>query len=92
MSEPLSVEELKQHLDILRTDQDAMLASMIQAGREWVEKYTGLLFADLEQTPASFNAAIVVHAGSYYESRSITPEAEAACEALCRPYRVNLVV
>lgn len=42
MAEPLSLAELKQRADIVRDDIDAVLESLITAGREWVESYTGL--------------------------------------------------
>jgi uncharacterized phiE125 gp8 family phage protein len=41
--EPVTLIEIKRHLDIVRNDQDDMLLGMIVAAREWVENYTGLI-------------------------------------------------
>lgn len=40
--EPITLAELKQRADIVRDDIDGVLSSLITAGREWVENYTGL--------------------------------------------------
>jgi uncharacterized phiE125 gp8 family phage protein len=52
MAEPITLAEAKQHLDILRDDQDAMIAGMIIAAREWVENYTELSLDGDEVTQA----------------------------------------
>lgn len=45
--EPLTLAELKQRADIVRDDIDGVLTSLITAGREWIETYTGLtVYAD----------------------------------------------
>jgi len=38
-SEPVTLQEIKDHLRILGTDEDALLTAMIQAAREYCEKY-----------------------------------------------------
>jgi hypothetical protein len=43
MVEPVSLEDIRQHLVIARTDQDDMLTGMIVAAGEWVENYTALI-------------------------------------------------
>jgi uncharacterized phiE125 gp8 family phage protein len=48
--EPVSLAEIKRHLDIVRNDQDEMLLGMIIAAREWVENYTGLILTRREVT------------------------------------------
>lgn len=50
MTEPVSLSELKQHLDVARDDQDELLEGMIIAAREWVENYTGLILTAREVT------------------------------------------
>jgi uncharacterized phiE125 gp8 family phage protein len=168
LGEPITVAELKQHLDIVRDDQDAMLAQMIVAGREWVENYTGLIltardvqqgfdgfssrmelyawpvrgmptvgyidsdgedatvpgvriaanrrparilpefgvswpsadgvtvtvpagYANPADVPASLKSAIVIHAAAYYEARALSDATISALEALCHPYRLQIV-
>lgn len=39
--EPLTVEELRDHLRIETADEDVRLAAIIQAARQWVESHTG---------------------------------------------------
>lgn len=48
MAEPVSLAEIKAHLDVARDDQDQMLSDMIVAAREWVENYTGLVLTPRE--------------------------------------------
>ena len=50
MAEPVTLADAKQHLDVVRDDQDGMIASNITAAREWVEKYTELSFNGDEVT------------------------------------------
>lgn len=50
MVEPVSLDEIKAHLDVARDDQDDMLNGMIVAAREWVENYTGLILTRREVT------------------------------------------
>ena len=50
MVEPVSLTEIKAHLDVARDDQDDMLGAMIVAAREWVENYTGLILTRREVT------------------------------------------
>lgn len=50
MVEPVSLTEIKSHLDVARDDQDDMLGAMIVAAREWVENYTGLILTRREVT------------------------------------------
>jgi uncharacterized phiE125 gp8 family phage protein len=50
MAEPVSLEEIRAHLDVTRDDQDDMLTGMIIAAREWVENYTGLILTRREVT------------------------------------------
>ncbi len=56
MAEPVSLAEIKLHLDVVRTDQDALLAAMIATAREAVESYTGLILVrrDIAQGFACF--------------------------------------
>jgi uncharacterized phiE125 gp8 family phage protein len=63
MAEPITLTELKVHLDIQRDDQDAMLTGFIAAAREWVENATGLILAPRAVTQA-FNGfgTLVLHA------------------------------
>ena len=46
MVEPVTLDEIKAHLDVARDDQDDMLAAMGVAAREWVENYTGLTLGE----------------------------------------------
>jgi uncharacterized phiE125 gp8 family phage protein len=57
MAEPLTIEEIVQHLDVVRDDQDDMLFGMGVAAREWVESYTGLSFDEnsVTQTFSGFD-------------------------------------
>lgn len=50
MAEPVSVEQIRQHLDVARDDQDDLLAAMGVVAREWVEAYTGLTLTRREVT------------------------------------------
>jgi uncharacterized phiE125 gp8 family phage protein len=58
MAEPVSLAEIKKHLDVVRDDQDALIQGMGIAAREWVENYTGLVLVQRQVTEvaASFNA------------------------------------
>ena len=64
MSEPVSLAEMRQHLDIARDDQDGMLIGMVTAAREWVENYTGLILTRREVTEVvdSFSCLRAVNA------------------------------
>lgn len=53
MAEPVTLPDIKRHLDIVRDDQDDMLSGMIVAAREWVENYTGLILTRREVTEVS---------------------------------------
>ena len=48
--EPVTLEQIKAHLNIEDEDQDEMLTGMIVAAREWVENYTGLILTRSEVT------------------------------------------
>jgi len=50
MVEPVTLEEIAQHLRIVADDEDAMVIAMGIAAREWVENYTGLTLARREVT------------------------------------------
>lgn len=163
MSEPLTLEELKQRADIVRDDIDAVLTSLIKSGREWIESYTGLtvnadsvtqrfdsfdgpmflliapqtgdavtvsyidangdpaeavdarvitttrptrllpptaamwpdsatyVTATVAGVPETFKAAIAIYVRAIHEDGSLSAAYENALEALCRPYRMQLV-
>lgn len=55
MAEPVTLDEIKMHLDVARDDQDQMLEDMVVAAREWVENYTGLVLVK-RQVSEGFDA------------------------------------
>jgi len=59
MAEPVSLEELKAHLDVDRDDQDEMITAMGVAAREWVESFTGLTLARRRVSEAFTNFGAV---------------------------------
>lgn len=57
MPEPVTLAEAKAHCRVLSADDDALIASMIVAAREWVESYTGhiLVLRNVTQRLSSFD-------------------------------------
>ena len=50
MAEPVSVEQIRQHLRVDNTDDDVLITAIGVAAREWVEAYTGLILTRREVT------------------------------------------
>jgi uncharacterized phiE125 gp8 family phage protein len=50
MAEPISVPEAKKHLRVDSAADDTLIADKIQAAREWVEDYTGLILTRRQVT------------------------------------------
>jgi len=99
--EPVTLDEIKLHLDVARDDQDEMLGSMIMAAREWVENYTGLILVKrtVSQAFDSFGAVCDLYAWPVAAGSSVIVEyadstgaeqaiADARLNTLRRPARV----
>lgn len=48
MAEPLALEEVKEYLRVLSSDEDSKIAAMIPRARLWVEDFTGLALVQRE--------------------------------------------
>jgi len=86
MAEPLTVQELKKRIDVVRDDIDDVLAALIIAGREWVESYVGHPI-DPANVPETFKAAISIYVRAMHEDGAISESYRIALEALCYRYR-----
>jgi uncharacterized phiE125 gp8 family phage protein len=100
--EPVSLAEIKRHLDIVRNDQDEMLLGMIVAAREWVENYTGLILTRREvvQVFDRFTGRMQLNAWPVAEDATVSAQytdnagQQASVEGLrlmaaVRPARIN---
>lgn len=75
MTEPITLEEAKQHLRVVTDDDDALIGNLIPAAREYAENYQNRIFAsddpevEVEVPGALEKAAMLLLIGHLYENR-----------------------
>jgi uncharacterized phage protein (predicted DNA packaging) len=67
----ITLDQLKSHLNVTITDDDALLTDKLAAATAWVDSYTGGSEATTDR-PAPVNEAILQLAASLYENREAT--------------------
>jgi uncharacterized phage protein (predicted DNA packaging) len=66
----ITVEELRQHLNITDAADDALLGHYLEVAKEHVQAYVDPdLVPDMDQAPASIVLAVKMLVGHWYESR-----------------------
>lgn len=63
--------DLKAHLNVTTTDDDAVLTAMLEAARSFTEGWVGAL-DDFESVPVAVVHALKLYAGHLYENREAT--------------------
>lgn len=91
----VSLADLKAHLNVTLDADDALLASILEAARSFVEGWCGPLDDFAGDVPASLVQALKMHAAHLYENREATSFAATAAEvplgffALIDPHRLR---
>lgn len=68
----LTVADLKAHMNIVTNDDDALIASKIDAAEEWIGSFIGTPLEDLEDVPAPLCEAVRQLVAHLYENREAT--------------------
>jgi uncharacterized phage protein (predicted DNA packaging) len=86
----VDLELARQQCRVTHNREDALIGIYLSAARAWIENYTGVLWADFEETPGDLDAAVLLLVADMYANReasSAAPATAAAVQALCFPYR-----
>lgn len=89
----LSVADLKGHLNIVGTDDDALIGNKIAAAEAWIASFVGTPLDDFDPLPAPLMEAVRQLVGHLYENREATligitmADVSPGLFDLMRPYR-----